>query len=390
MFSKLLLKTTPTPESKVYISKKVEDKGSLAIHDDMIQGPHNSTAFLYLHYAHPDFSIIDKKTGKAILLPHNHANVAAGLGDYFATASASTVKIWSHETLKEIREFNIFNNPELKELFNYHGVTRSMQLLPDQHSLIGFTSRYIQHESDKVLSLIWVLNVTNGEKLAFDISHMLEHIHYKLAIIPSSQNRFVLYDDAHGKNIFVFEINFQNKKLNLIASHKLHVGSFFNLVVSPDGKYWAGDMRFGCDEPVYGIYVWRVDSDYNLSCIAKIFNAQAPTWNDTKLLYDYHGAVHEFDPANSTHTILSKETSYSGKFAPCFEPGTIQVNRMNKWETYQFHTETARKPTVAPSADVFIPKLSTEFGRDTLFKIPSENGLVTGKTPEAKAVTYHR
>ena len=380
MFSSSLNKITPKlPESKVYVSKKVENKGNIWTHSDMIIGPHHSTVFLDLHTERQGhFSIIDSKTRKEIKLPHDNAEAAVGLDNHFATASANTIKIWDHKTLKEVKEFNIFDIPD-------ESVLHSMQLLPDQHSLIGFTSTV--DKPHQVSSRIWTLNVENGETLVFNTSNMLEHMHHKLAIIPNSKNRFVLYDNVHQDDIFIFEIDFQNKKLNLIALHKLDVGSFFNLVVSPDGQYWAGDMRFGTAKPIYGTYVWRVDSDYNLTCIAKMFNADKPMWNSNKLLYNYQGAVHEFDPAGSTHTVLSSKNFFGGQFAPCFEPGTIQVKRDRKWETYQF---TDKPATTASSTEIFASKLSTEFGQNTLFKLPSAKGLVTGKTPEARAATYHR
>lgn len=369
--------------------------------DVIIHGPNNTPVSFILVEPRDVFTFLDEKTtGVGIKLQHSRANVVAGVDDQtFASASNCSVKIWEFNKLESIKEFELFNNPTTNALYKHSGYVHSMQLLPEQRFLVGFTSTYAIEE--RVSGCIWVVDVDRGLKFLFDLSNFGQLMFYKIAVIPNEPQRFVLYNFFNTKDIFIFEIDFKKNALNLIAMHKnLKVGNFEDLKVSADGKYWAGSLSYQCKETSFGVQVYQVDKNYNLTCIAKMFHAGTPQWNEGKLLYSFKGQILEFDPENIAHTILTSKlvvndentkdhSAYynSAKISPCVRPGFFQVARPGHWQTYsqelnillQAELHANLVPPVVniinEYLDIVRPQLTYEFGDNTLFKKPLSNGV---------------
>jgi hypothetical protein len=398
----------------VSISRSSEEK-EISHYDTIIKGPNNTPVFLYLNSFYSYFEVLDINTMKKTELSHPKVELAIGIDDeVFATASIHSIKLWRFDNLTLVNEYKIFNK-ETPWPYTNDGAARSLQLLPGKVLVAFVSTGYWQHTPEKVYSTLFALDLKTGMAINFDLSHFKQLMNYNIVAIPHKPNQFILYDHLHGEDFYIIAINWKKKCLNFIAEQQnLKEGAFYNIKISPDGQYWAIDMRYGCTlKPIFGIQVYKIDEHYKLTCIAKMFEADAPQWDGNKLLYFLEKRVCEFNPEDLSHTILTNQLSYNAMISPHFSDCYFQVANGNQWETYNKHPhfenyakewtaqvdlhtqlklplplikiigEYVGLETISSKAENIKPIPLSKFGLLTLFKKPSESGLMDIQ-PQAK------
>lgn len=377
-----------------------EEEKNTEAYLNIIRGPNHKPAFI-LPAGNNNFPVKHPKTGEKVWLEHTKAQTAIGIDDQlFATASLKTVRIWNFNDLSLKNEYKIFNIDPQYYCTLSTGDIRSLELLPNQRHLLGFTSSNNEHNH----RCLWTMNVDNGDTLHFDVSKIVTDNVYKIVRIPNRDNTFAIYDSVCGHDFFIFYLDIQNKQLHLIAQHKnLKLGSFYDIKISPDGKYWAIEKRY-FGNPGSGIEVYRIDENYNMECIAKMFEAMRPQWNNNNsLFYIYKDKVCELQLENLSHQILATadEKSYSHHLQTfCISENSFQVIDSIQSTVKTYETNNGDITTSIQDA-IPLPKELTQYitkqyaaiekkpavplynFKDTLFKAPADDTYSELKTIDA-------